>query len=84
MSNYIYKGDRFTDHAFKNKQCKAVRRQDGECIRGKNGNMLVEFDGVRVNVIARQLRKMRQPALTDKEKALVHFIAKVLVHSVEV
>ena len=56
---YTYIGDRFTDPALKNKQCKAVRRQDGKCIRGKNGNMLVEFDGVRVNVIARQLRKTK-------------------------
>ncbi len=59
MTEYIYHGDRFTDPALKNKQCSAVRRQDGKCIRGKNGNMLVEFEGVRVNVIARQLRKIK-------------------------
>jgi len=59
MSEYIYKGDRFTDPGLKNRECKAVRRQDGKCIRGKNGNMLVEFDGVIVNVIARQLRKIK-------------------------
>lgn len=56
---YIYKGDRFTDPELKGKSCKAVRRQDGKCIRGKNGNMLVEFDSVQVNVIARQLRKIK-------------------------
>lgn len=59
MTVYIYIGDRFTDPALKNKQCTAVRRQDGKCIRGKNGNMLVEFDGVHVNVIARLLRKIK-------------------------
>lgn len=26
--------------------CRAVRRLDGKCIRGRNGNMLVEFPGV--------------------------------------
>lgn len=57
MYEYIYKGDRFTSQELKGKGCKAVRRQDGKCIRGRNGNMLVDFDGLLVNVIARQLRK---------------------------
>lgn len=59
MYEYIYNGDRFTNPALKGKSCKAVRRQDGRCIRGKNGNMLVDFDGVLVNVIGRQLRKIK-------------------------
>lgn len=58
MSNYIYKGDKLTAPELKGKECMAVRRPDGKCIRGKNGNMLVEFDGVKVVVLARQLRKI--------------------------
>lgn len=60
MSEYKYLGDRFTDVKFKNKKCIAVRRNNGKCIRGKNGNMLVEFDGVPVVVIARLLRKIKK------------------------
>lgn len=57
---YTYLGDRMTDTKFKGKQCKAVRRPDGKCIRGRNGSMLVEFiDGTRVNVIGRLLRKIK-------------------------
>lgn len=59
MSEYIYKGDRFTDPDLKGRTCRAIRRKDGKCIRGKNGNMLVDFDGLIVNVIARQLRKIK-------------------------
>lgn len=59
MAEYIYRGDRFTDPALKGKQCNAVRRPDGKCIRGKNGNMLVNFDGTEVVVLARQLRKVK-------------------------
>lgn len=55
---YRYRGDRLTDAALKGQLCKAVRR-DGKCIRGKNGNMLVEFaNGLRAVVLARQLRKI--------------------------
>lgn len=57
MSEYIYKGDKLTAASLKGKQCMAVRRPDGKCIRGKNGNMLVDFEGNRVVVLARQLRK---------------------------
>lgn len=58
--SYIYLGDKLTDTRFKNQHCIAVRRpSDGKCIRGKNGNMLVEFAGVKVNVIARLLRKIK-------------------------
>ena len=60
MNNeYTYRGDRFTDELLKGKECKAVRRNDGKCIRGKNSNMLVEFDGVKTVVLARQLRKIK-------------------------
>ncbi len=59
MADYIYKGDKLTDNKYKGEQCNAVRRRDGKCIRGKNGNMLVDFDGNIVNVLARQLRKIK-------------------------
>ncbi len=54
---YEYRGDRFTDASLREKECYAVRRNDGKCIRGKNGNMLVIFDGRKTVVLARQLRK---------------------------
>lgn len=57
---YLYLGDRLTDAALKGCTCRAVRRADGRCIRGRNGNMLVEFDdGRRVVVVARLLRKVK-------------------------
>lgn len=59
MSVYKYLGDRFTDPALKGKPCSAVRRPDGKCIRGKNSNMLVVFDGKPVVVLARLLRKIK-------------------------
>lgn len=57
---YLYKGDKLTDPMWIGQTCTAVRRQDGKCIRGKNGSMLVDFGGVIVNVVARQLRKVEQ------------------------
>ena len=54
---YTCRGDRITDERFKNKICIALLRPDGKCIRGRNGNMLVAFDGVPVVVLARQLRR---------------------------
>ncbi len=56
---YIYLGDKLTDPRFKRAECSAVRRQDGKCIRGKTGTMLVEFNGEKVNVIGRLLRKVK-------------------------
>lgn len=57
---YIYRGDRLTDPKYRDQACTAVRRTDGKCIRGKNGNMLVQFEnGGVVNVVARQLRKIK-------------------------
>lgn len=55
---YKYLGDRYTDPFLKGKTCEAVRRPDGKCIRGKNGSMLVSFEGVKVVVIGRLLRKI--------------------------
>jgi hypothetical protein len=57
-SKYRYLGDRNTDPNLKNRECKAVRRPDGKCIRGKNGNMLVDFGGTLMVVVARLLRKV--------------------------
>ena len=57
MKEYIYRGDKLTDDHYKFCQCVAVRRPDGKCIRGKNGNMLVSVGGKKVIVLARQLRK---------------------------
>ena len=54
---YIYLGDRLTDPKLKKASCKAVRRNDGKCIRGRNGNMLMDFDNKKVVVIGRRLRK---------------------------
>lgn len=58
---YIYRGDRFTDPSLKGRTCTAVRNQAGKCIRGKNGNMLVSFEGNVTVVLARQLRKVKSP-----------------------
>jgi len=59
--DYIYHGDKLTCPTLKKKPCKAVRRlSDGKCIRGKNGSMLVEFDGnTRHIIIGRLLRKLK-------------------------
>lgn len=57
--DYIYLGDRLTDPRYKKARCTAVRRADGKCKRGKNGNMLVQFeDGDQVIVLGRLLRKV--------------------------
>lgn len=55
---YTYRGDLLTDPRWKGQACNAVRRPNGKCVRGRNGNMLVEFaGGERVVVLGRQLRK---------------------------
>jgi len=56
---YRYLGDRYTDARLKGKRCRAIRTLDSRCIRGKNGSMLVSFDGEPVVVIARLLRKIK-------------------------
>jgi hypothetical protein len=56
---YRYRGDGFTSPVLKGAICHPVRRADGKCIRGRNGNMLVEFArGERHVVLGRQLRKV--------------------------
>ena len=62
MKKYIYRGDRLTADIWRGRICTAVRRPDGKCIRGKNGNMLVEFDRKKVVILARQLRKVNKQA----------------------
>jgi hypothetical protein len=55
-SDYIYRGDRWTDPALRGAPCDAVR-VNGKCVRGRNGSMLVTFSGKRVVVLGRQLRR---------------------------
>jgi len=55
---YVYRGDKLTCKQYKNKHCIAIVRTDGKCVRGRNGNMLVSFNGTKVVVLARQLRKI--------------------------
>jgi len=57
--DYIYLGDKLTDPKYKGKKCRAIRTLEGKCLRGKNGSMLVSFDGDPVIVIARLLRKVK-------------------------
>lgn len=59
---YIYHSDRLGKimSPYAGQECKAVRREDGKCIRGRNSNMLVEFyGGIQVVVLARMLRKIK-------------------------
>jgi hypothetical protein len=67
---YVYRGDRMTAPELRGVRCYAVRMLNiwsprpsaglgPVCIRGRNGNMLVETeDGRRVVVLGRQLRKV--------------------------
>jgi hypothetical protein len=59
MNKYTYLGDRFTRPELKGQTCTAVRRGNGKCIRGRNANMLVKFEGVKAVVLARLLRKIK-------------------------
>jgi hypothetical protein len=56
---YIYLGDKNTDSSLRGRACSAVRRQDGKCIRGKNGSMLVTFGKKKMVVVGRLLRKIK-------------------------
>ena len=60
MTEYLYIGDRLTSDLYKGGRCEAVRRADGKCIRGKNGNMLVSFGENKTVVLARLLRKTKK------------------------
>jgi hypothetical protein len=60
---YRYRGDRGSRADVRGALCVAVRRADGRCVRGRNGNLLVRFvstDTVAV-VLGRQLRKVITP-----------------------
>ncbi len=57
---YRYLGDRNTEQELKNVYCTAVRNAREKCIRGKNGNMLIQLsNGKKVVVVARLLRKIK-------------------------
>lgn len=57
---YTYLGDKNTVLGLKRRPCRAVRRADGKCIRGRNGNMLVEFEKFgRMVIMGRLLRRIR-------------------------
>ena len=59
---YIYHGDKMAKalrSPFLKQKCTAIRKENGKCIRGRNSNMLVEFQGgKKVVVLARMLRKL--------------------------
>lgn len=58
---YVYRGDRLAKLGpYAGRTCRGVLQLNGKCIRGKNGNMLVDFDGTKVVVLARQLRKLNK------------------------
>jgi hypothetical protein len=59
-TRYIYLGDKLTSSKLRLQPCRAVKREDGKCIRGRNSNFLVEFgDGRKVVVLGRLLRKAK-------------------------
>lgn len=43
MMEYVYLGDRNTSAFLRKQFCKAVRKNNGKCVRGKNGSMLVRL-----------------------------------------
>lgn len=61
LIQYIYLGDKLTDPRYKNQKCSAIRRTNGKCTRGRNGNFLVSFkSGEKVVVLGRLLRKLKE------------------------
>lgn len=71
-TNYTYVGDRYAKTGtYTGQKCDAVRRANGKCIRGKNGNMLVDFSGKRVVVPAKHLRKIEALKDSDAPVAVV-------------
>lgn len=55
---YIYLGDKLAKMGqYAGRECTAALRPNGKCIRGRNANMLVYFDGEPVVVLARMLRR---------------------------
>jgi hypothetical protein len=67
---YKYLGDRITDSVYKGQICEAIRNSRGKCIRGKNSNMLVSFNGKAVVILARLLRKI--PANHELQKTVTN------------
>jgi hypothetical protein len=59
ITHYLYLGDRSTSLQLKGRHCTSVLNERGKCIRGKNGNMLVNFEGRKTVVLARLLRKIK-------------------------
>ncbi len=60
---YTYRGDMLTGNSLRGAQLDPVKRTNGKCIRGKNGNILVcDADGKRYVVLARLLRVNRGEA----------------------
>lgn len=60
IMEYIYLGDRLTRPDLKKAKCKAIRRENGKCIRSRIATMLVVFEnGERHVVLARLLRKLK-------------------------
>jgi hypothetical protein len=60
VAEYKYLGDKYTEPSLRGALCSAVRRPDGKCIRGKNGSMLVDFNGEKHVVMGRLLRKIKR------------------------
>lgn len=58
--DYVYLGDKLTDPYWRGLPVNAVRRPDGRCIRGRNGNMLVEAAGGRRCVVLARLLVKRK------------------------
>lgn len=67
MVTYTYHGDRLTDPRLKKRECTAVRRADGKCIRGRNGNFLVDFDGEKGSSNWKAFEKENMIYTTKKE-----------------
>ena len=64
MMEYINLGDRNTSSSLRKQLCKAVRKNNGKCVRGKNGSMLVQFkDGKPTVVTGKLLRKIELKSL---------------------
>jgi len=65
---YKYLGDRNTDQQYKGHLCSAVKNKSGKCIRGRNGNMLVNINGRKTVVVARLLRRTDKLLLNRTRK----------------
>jgi integrase len=76
-NTYKYVGDKIAKTgAHVGRTCTAVHRKDGKCIRGRNGNMLVDFSGKRVVVPAKHLRKIEAPEVPNTPEVLPRIFAE--------